>query len=486
MEPTRRVLAQFDMPRSALRRLAEYVRTYYLAPNRSIKGIVFKESDEGYEYAFNVPLSEIGGPPSNEVVDVRLIFARKSVEAAFALPAVQDARADAICSRVSDDIELVVDNFTTRAKRTNVYFVFSPENHALIGASSPRNENPGRQVLRRVFKGNTLNVYLVLLVLAFVFMLFLGNSAIVGLLAIQAIVLFYSDRFAMGVGDVHPSREKPAVTLVSVRTSPETASTLRKHGKALLPKIRDHVSAAVAKGGDSVPAIRAAFNEYGIPCAEDDVKVVERDVYRTVQDVAAKFHMPVPKISIDNTPLDNASATGVSPSRSSITITAGAVEELDDEQLQAVVGHELGHVKGRDPIILFFVTSLVYLGGFYLWLPLLLSLGLLYFLLAFGVIYAVGKLLETRADTESAIVLGQPGKLAAALTKIGFRQLYYEKYSTGLRILDWLRFDPHPPTYFRVHRLSRIAEQRERISHAFLVSLRDCLLGFGRALVGLD
>ena len=71
-----------------------------------------------------------------------------------------------------------------------------------------------------------------------------------------------------------------------------------------------------------------------------------------------------------------------------------------------MIGHELGHVKGRDPVILFGVTSVMYIGGLLLWLPLIIYLGFFYFILAFGVIYLVGKFLETRADTESVIVLG--------------------------------------------------------------------------------
>ena len=73
-----------------------------------------------------------------------------------------------------------------------------------------------------------------------------------------------------------------------------------------------------------------------------------------------------------------------------------------------MIGHELGHIRGRDPVILFAVTSVMYIGGLYLWLPVLLELGLFYFVLAFGVIYLVGKFLETRADTASSPCWASP------------------------------------------------------------------------------
>ncbi|HZD11995.1 MAG TPA: M48 family metalloprotease, partial [Candidatus Binatus sp.] len=165
--------------------------------------------------------------------------------------------------------------------------------------------------------------------------------------------------------------------------------------------------------------------------------------------------------------------------------TAGSFEDLNNEELEAVIGHELGHVKGHDPVILFGATTFEFLGRFFIWTPLLYYLGIFYFFLAFGAIYLVGKFLETRADTESAVVLGKPGTLASALTKIGFRQLYHEKYNPGTKLFDWFRFDPHPPIYFRIARLSKFSDQQRPTRHTLLVSIRDVFVGFFSALLSV-
>src|SRR6266480_4782910 len=104
-------------------------------------------------------------------------------------------------------------------------------------------------------------------------------------------------------------------------------------------------------------------------------------------------------------------------------------------------------------------------------------------LLKHGII-ASGKeiTVETRADTESAVVVGTPEALGSALTKIGFRQLYREKYNPGTKLFDWFQFDPHPPIYFRIDRLSRYSGKPGRVRHTLLVSIRDIIVGFFSAL----
>ncbi len=345
-----------------------------------------------------------------------------------------------------------------------------------------------RAVMKKIFTGNMVNLYLLIMAASFVLFFLLGDVAIFAVIGIQLLALFVSDRLALGVGKVRPTAARPKVTVVSVSVSAETKKWITKYAKNFVPdtteKLEDALSLDAQDASQATAAVQEALASSGFRSPPGEVRIVTRDVYGLVKGVADRFRLPVPKIVIMNNVAANAAATGVSPSRSAISITAGSLEDLDDPEFSAVVGHEMGHIKGRDSLILFFVTFLLYVGGLYLWLPLLLYLGFFYYVLVFAIIYGVGKVLETRADTESAMNLGQPGVLAEALTDMGFRQLYYERYSRGVKLLDWLRFDPHPPIYFRIQRLSRMASTGADIKHTFLVSARDCTLGLLRAILG--
>jgi heat shock protein HtpX len=70
--------------------------------------------------------------------------------------------------------------------------------------------------------------------------------------------------------------------------------------------------------------------------------------YEVVERLAAKDGIPVPKIYVIPMESPNAFATGRSPQHASVAVTHGILGLLDDEELEGVLAHELGHVKNRD------------------------------------------------------------------------------------------------------------------------------------------
>ena len=123
-----------------------------------------------------------------------------------------------------------------------------------------------------------------------------------------------------------------------------------------------------------------------------------------------------------------------------------------------MLGHEFGHLRGRDPLILYGLVSAEFLFRFYVLFPLFplifsSFLFFAYFWAVMVVIFFIAKFFEARADLVSAMVVGNPQVLAGSLEKIGFQRLLYER-TPSFRVQEWLGLDPHPPIYFRVDRLA--------------------------------
>jgi heat shock protein HtpX len=74
-------------------------------------------------------------------------------------------------------------------------------------------------------------------------------------------------------------------------------------------------------------------------------------VYQTLERLAPKIGIPMPKIFVIPTDSPNAFATGRNPSHASVAVTQGILNLLNDEELEGVLAHELGHVNNRDILI---------------------------------------------------------------------------------------------------------------------------------------
>jgi heat shock protein HtpX len=73
--------------------------------------------------------------------------------------------------------------------------------------------------------------------------------------------------------------------------------------------------------------------------------------YATVERLTQKIGIPMPKIYVIPTESPNAFATGRNPQHASVAVTHGILGLLNDEELEGVLAHELGHVNNRDILI---------------------------------------------------------------------------------------------------------------------------------------
>ncbi|PIY60645.1 protease HtpX, partial [Candidatus Woesearchaeota archaeon CG_4_10_14_0_8_um_filter_47_5] len=77
----------------------------------------------------------------------------------------------------------------------------------------------------------------------------------------------------------------------------------------------------------------------------------EKHLYQLVKDVAARAHIPMPRVYIIPSQSPNAFATGRSPEHASVAFTQGILSLLEDDELKGVIAHEISHVKNRDILI---------------------------------------------------------------------------------------------------------------------------------------
>jgi heat shock protein HtpX len=82
-------------------------------------------------------------------------------------------------------------------------------------------------------------------------------------------------------------------------------------------------------------------------------------VYRMIENLCITAGLPKPKVYIINDPNINAFATGRDPEHASVAVTTGAIEKLENEELEGVLAHELSHIKNYDIRLMMLVAVLV-------------------------------------------------------------------------------------------------------------------------------
>jgi len=165
----------------------------------------------------------------------------------------------------------------------------------------------------------------------------------------------------------------------------------------------------------------------------------EPELYQIVSRLCANADLPMPKIAVVKTSMPNAFATGRNQSHAVVAVTTGIMERLNYSELEAVLAHELTHVKNRDMMVMTIATFLSSIAQILVqWAPflggssrdrdsgrnaaLLLLVSLVVWIVSFILIRTLSRYREFAADRGAAIITGQPSNLISALKKIsGFR-----------------------------------------------------------------
>ncbi|NNE58799.1 MAG: M48 family metallopeptidase [Hellea sp.] len=84
--------------------------------------------------------------------------------------------------------------------------------------------------------------------------------------------------------------------------------------------------------------------------------------YKLLENLCITRGMTVPRLKLMRTPVMNAYASGIKDSNYTITLTTGLLDNLDDEELEAVIAHELTHIKNNDVRLL--IIAVIFVGIF--------------------------------------------------------------------------------------------------------------------------
>jgi heat shock protein HtpX len=177
-------------------------------------------------------------------------------------------------------------------------------------------------------------------------------------------------------------------------------------------------------------------------------KIVSREQFPELHDlverIVARNNLSKPRIAVINTRMPNAFATGKTPKSSIVAVTTGLMDQLDTEELEGVIAHELAHIKNRDVLILTLASifSMIawYLMRFGMYgamfggggggsygrrgneggaaMLLILLIAIVTWIASFLIIRAISRYREYVADRDGALITGKPSKLASALLKI--------------------------------------------------------------------
>lgn len=217
------------------------------------------------------------------------------------------------------------------------------------------------------------------------------------------------------------------------------------------------------------------------------VQIEKRDnprLYRIVENLAITLGVPTPKVYIIDDPAFNAFATGRDPRHAIVAATTGLIEVMDDNELEAVMAHEMGHVQNYDirvsMIVFGLVSAIGLLSDIVLRMmffgdnrrennsqPIVLIIGLVVVILApiVAVIIqmAVSRQREYLADASGAMTTRHPEALATALEKLQQYGRPMKRQSTTTAHLFFSNplkpgffsklFSSHPPLADRIARL---------------------------------
>ena len=155
-------------------------------------------------------------------------------------------------------------------------------------------------------------------------------------------------------------------------------------------------------------------------------------IHQMVEEMAQAANIPKPEVCISEIPIPNAFAYGRSSRSGHIALTRQIIGLLDRDELRAVIGHEMGHIKHNDMIVTAAV-SVIPMICYYIALSFMFSgnnennngfiiglLGYLFYLIGQLLVLFISRTREYYADAASVEFGNRPAALVSALYKLSY------------------------------------------------------------------
>jgi heat shock protein HtpX len=216
-------------------------------------------------------------------------------------------------------------------------------------------------------------------------------------------------------------------------------------------------------------------------------------LHSMIERLCIQADLPKPRIAVADSDVPNACAMGRSQKNATVCATTAIMRTLSPAELEAVMAHELTHVKNRDVMIMtlasFFasVAAMMMQFGFFFGggdsnddggLPFIVVLlaSFVVYIVSFFLMLALSRYREFAADRGSALITGRPSALASALVHISGameqvptkdlraaeRMNAFYIVPTSVKGAVQTLFATHPPMEKRIERLQQMEAQLQR------------------------